>query len=184
MLQAFEDRRLIGKYNRGQTEVLAKIYEKYKDRLVTLATALLFDKTAAEDIVHEVFVTFIRLCGRTRIRENLKCYLAAGVANAARSRNRRADRQHGVSLEQVGEIAAPDESLDFGLLFGEQQRRLGWALSRVPYEQREVVVLHVCTGLTFRAIARMQDRSVNTIQGRYRYGMDKLKSLLNGEMET
>jgi DNA-directed RNA polymerase specialized sigma24 family protein len=37
--------------------------------------------------------------------------------------------------------------------------------------------------MTFRQIAKIQNTSINTIQGRYRYGMDKLRSILNGEIE-
>jgi len=36
--------------------------------------------------------------------------------------------------------------------------------------------------LTFKEIARIQDVSISTVQGRYRYGIDKLRSLLNGEL--
>jgi DNA-directed RNA polymerase specialized sigma24 family protein len=36
--------------------------------------------------------------------------------------------------------------------------------------------------LTFRQIAEIQNASINTVQGRYRYGMTKLRTLLNGEL--
>jgi RNA polymerase sigma-70 factor (ECF subfamily) len=54
---------------------------------------------------------------------------------------------------------------------------------KVPYEQREVVILHLQGGRTFRQIAESQDMPVSTIQSRYRYGLEKLRSLLNGEVE-
>jgi len=56
-------------------------------------------------------------------------------------------------------------------------------LARLPFEQREVVVLHLRAGMKFRQIAKLQDISVNTIKGRYRYGLSKLRSILNGEVE-
>jgi len=37
--------------------------------------------------------------------------------------------------------------------------------------------------MKFRQIAQLQGVSVNTIKGRYRYGLTKLRSILNGEME-
>jgi hypothetical protein len=36
--------------------------------------------------------------------------------------------------------------------------------------------------MKFKAVAEFQGVSINTIQGRYRYGLDKLRSLLNGEV--
>ena len=54
-----EDKLLIWKFSRGDISALHGIYEKYKDDLVTLAAALLSDASAAEDVVHDVFVSFI-----------------------------------------------------------------------------------------------------------------------------
>ncbi len=68
-------------------------------------------------------------------------------------------------------------------IFDEELRRLADALALLPYEQREVVVLHLKGDLTFREIAAVQGGSINTVQSRYRYGIEKLRSLLNGEVQ-
>jgi len=67
-------------------------------------------------------------------------------------------------------------------ILNEELLGLSRAMARVPYEQREVVSLYMEGGMTFREIAAIQDVSINTVQGRYRYGMTKLRSLLNGEL--
>ena len=67
-------------------------------------------------------------------------------------------------------------------ILGEQLERLRLAMVQLPYEQREVITLHVQSGMTFRSIARRQNASISTVQGRYRYGINKLRSLLNGEL--
>jgi RNA polymerase sigma factor (sigma-70 family) len=56
-------------------------------------------------------------------------------------------------------------------------------MAELPYQQREVIILHFQGGMRFKAIAKSQDVSINTIQSRYRYGLDKLRSLLNSEVE-
>ena len=58
------------------------------------------------------------------------------------------------------------------------------ALEQLPYEQREVVTLRMEADMTFRQIAALQQASINTVQGRYRYGLAKLRSLLNGEVHS
>ena len=55
-------------------------------------------------------------------------------------------------------------------------------MARLPYEQKEVVMLHLHGGMMFKHIAKSQHVSINTVQSRYRYALDKLRSLLNGEM--
>jgi len=51
--------------------------------------------------------------------------------------------------------------------------------ARLPYEQREVIVLHLHHDMRFREIAKALGISINTVQSRYRYGLDKLSSILN-----
>jgi DNA-directed RNA polymerase specialized sigma24 family protein len=60
---------------------------------------------------------------------------------------------------------------------------LSEALVQIPFEQREVVVLRLHGSIKFREIAKVQCVSVKTIQSRYRYGLDKLRSILNSEVE-
>jgi RNA polymerase sigma-70 factor (ECF subfamily) len=176
-----EDKLLIFKFNRGSREALQGIYEKYKDDLVTLAAALLMDKNLAEDTVHDVFVSFIESAQKFRLTGSLKSYLATCVANNARNR---------IKADRIRSTAALEEetSIDFSpgpehrAIFSEELLRLTWALELLPFEQREVLILHSYSGMKFSAIAKEQKISINTIQGRYRYAMEKLRSILNGEV--
>jgi RNA polymerase sigma factor (sigma-70 family) len=65
----------------------------------------------------------------------------------------------------------------------EELTLLRQALNQIPYEQRETVLLHLKGGMKFREIARLQGVSLSTTHGRYRYGLDKLRSLLNSEVD-
>ena len=60
--------------------------------------------------------------------------------------------------------------------------KLRAAVAELPYEQREVVMLRVHAGLKFREIAAHQSTSIKTALSRYQYGLDKLRSMLNGEV--
>ena len=175
-----EDKLLILKFNRGNREALRSIYEKYKDDLVTLAAALLTDIASAEDTVHDVFVGFIESSRKFRLTGSLKGYLATCVANNARNRNK-AGRRH-QNVEKCVAISQANRP-DAAAMFGEELRQLSLALGRLPYEQREVLLLHSYSGMKFKTIAKQQNVSINTVQGRYRYALDKLRSMLNGEVE-
>jgi RNA polymerase sigma-70 factor (ECF subfamily) len=173
---------LVWRFNRGHTDALREIYEQHKHDLVTLATTLLIDKSEAEDVVHDVFVGFTQTGGRFRLTGSLKGFLCTCVANRARNRNK-SKRKQDSGEATVAEPAAPDnERPDLAAMFGEELRHVGGALAELPYEQREVVVLRLRGGMRFRAIARVQGVSTNTVQGRYRYGLDKLKTLLDGQI--
>ena len=177
-----EDRLAIWEFNRGNREILLRVYEKYKVDLMTLATALLYDKEAAEDVVQDVFVSFIKSAKRFRLTGSLKGYLLTCVANNARNRNKARQRRKGVRLDEAEPILSDSQRPDLSAIFSEQSHQLTWALGQLSYEQREVLLLRLYSGMRFKAIARLHDESVNTIKGRYRYGINKLRSLLNSEM--
>jgi RNA polymerase sigma factor (sigma-70 family) len=177
------DKLLIWQFNRGRKDVLRLIYEKYKDDLVTLAAALLFDTGVAEDVVHDVFVSLLGSFAKFRLTGSLRSFLATCVANSARNRNRALLRHKSVGLDEAEPVPSNMAGPDTAMIFGEELSRLSTALGRLAYEQREVLILHIYGGLKFRVIAKQQNVSINTVQGRYRYALDKLRSMLNSEVE-
>ena len=64
----------------------------------------------------------------------------------------------------------------------EQRQRLEQFLEELPYEQREVVLLHHYGQVKFKAIAKHQGVSMSAVQARYRYGLKKLRSLLGSDL--
>jgi RNA polymerase sigma-70 factor (ECF subfamily) len=177
-----EDKLLIRRFNSGDTEALRRIYEKYRSELLGVADALLNDAGAVEDVLHDVFVNFSSQAGRFELKGSLKGYLAICIANRARNVNRQ-DRP--ISTEQVVE-AGPRASGQPNPLetagHREQRSIVTCALAKLPQEQRQVIVLHVLGGIRFREIAHQIGESINTVQSRYRYGLRKLQSLLNGQV--
>ena len=178
-----EDKVLIWKFNRGNRDVLRYIYEKYKNDLLTLAAALLTDVSSAEDVVHDVFVSFIKSSEKFRLTGSLRGYLATCVANNARNRNKARRKHHSIGLDEADPVMSDSDRPELIAIFGEELRQLSLALAQLPYEQREVLILHSYSGMRFRAIAREQGISINTVQGRYRYALNKLRSMLNSEAE-
>ena len=177
-----EDSQIIREFKRGNGEVLRHVYEKYKRDLMTLATALLYDRDAAEDVVQDAFASFIGSARRFRLTGSLKGYLSVCVANNARNRNKANRRHNTVELDRAEAAASDSRGPDFAAIFGEELQRLAWALAQLPYKQRETLLLHVYSGMKFREIAKLSGESTNTLKGRYRLGLDKLRSLLNSEV--
>ncbi len=83
-----EDKILVWKFNRGSEDALRRIYEKYKNDLLGLAITLSRDRSLAEDVVHDVFVSFGGTVGSFHLSGTMKGYLSTCVANSARDRNR------------------------------------------------------------------------------------------------
>jgi RNA polymerase sigma-70 factor (ECF subfamily) len=176
-----EDKLLLWKFKRGSSESLERIYEKYETYLITVATALLNNTHAAEDVLHDFFISFVTSADRIKLQGNLKAYLATCVANLARNRIKRRQLEP-TALEDRDSVESAALRPDLLAIQKEETTLLNQAMSHLPYEQREVVVLHLQGNLKFTQIAKLQRTSVNTIRSRYRYGLEKLRSLLNGQV--
>ncbi len=176
-----EDQWLKLRLKAGRGDALQEIYEKYRDFLLTLAMALLNDGHLAEDVLHDVFVKLGQSAEARNVRGRLRSYLATCVANRARDCLRRRKRQPH-SLDTDIDVISNSNGPESLTVASEQSRLVSEAMEQLPYEQREAVALYLNSGLTFRQIARHQSISISTAKGRYRYGLDKLRSILNGRL--
>lgn len=177
-----EDKLLLWRFKRGSREAFRLIYEKYADGLLTLAANLLNEKEDAEDVVQDVFISFVQSVEKFRLRGSLKSYLTTCIANRSRDYIRRNKRRQTLMLNQAERTTTSVKSPVQLVVSSEQLQKLSSAMAELPYEQREAIMLRLHGDMRFRQIARLQNISVKTAQSRYRYGLDKLRSILNGEV--
>jgi len=177
-----EDRLLVWRLRRGSSEALCRIYEKHRDGLLRLAVSLSNDAALAEDVVHDVFVSFIHQSRQFRLTGSLKGYLATCVANGVRNANRDSRRQRCAGLDEAGQICAESSRPDQWIVRSEELEHVAGALALLPYEQREAVTLRLQGGMKFREIAELQHVPTKTALSRYRCGLQKLRALMNGEV--
>ena len=124
----------------------------------------------AEDAVQEGFVRFWKARGRSRddLAYLYACVRTAAI-DAARAEAARKRRDALVDVEEES-IFVPQHD--------ELAAQVETALSHLPDEQREVVVMKIWGGVTFAQIAEALEISPNTAASRYRYAIEKLESEL------
>jgi RNA polymerase sigma-70 factor (ECF subfamily) len=149
------------------TRDIRQLYETHGPALLAYASALLRDPSAAEDVLHQVFLNLLR--GRAAAADQPVAYLFRAVRNGALNHI----RGHARETELAGcgvWLESPDGSAETSLA-------LQSALKALPDAQREVVVLKIWGELTFEEAAEVIGVSPNTAASRYRYGLEKLKQI-------
>ncbi|HIJ67862.1 MAG TPA: sigma-70 family RNA polymerase sigma factor [Planctomycetes bacterium] len=179
-----EDKLLIWKFKRGSREALRRIYDKHHGHLLKLAVVLTGNVDTAEDIVQEVFMNFARSADRIGLAGSLKSYLITSTLNCVRNKRRDSKHRKLQNLEGAERIPSMARRPDQWAVLSERLERLTNAMSSLPYEQREVITLRLEERTTFHQIAGLQKTSISTVNGRYRYGIEKLRSLLNSEVKS
>lgn len=105
------DKLLVYKLKHGDEDALRQVYEKYKDDLRIIAGSLLHDTYAAEDVLHDVFVSFAESVGQFQLKVSLKGYLTACVINRVRDEFRSRQSQT-IELDKAGPISSSSERPD------------------------------------------------------------------------
>jgi RNA polymerase sigma-70 factor (ECF subfamily) len=140
--------------------------------LVLLARQWAPDIADAEDIFQEGFVRFWR--ARARAQDPV-AFLYACIKRYAlewlRGRHRRLQRDEAAARAELVSHSWFAESL----VQDERRTVIESAMRRLPEEQREVLVMKICGGLSFPQIAESLIISANTAASRYRYALAKLR---------
>jgi RNA polymerase sigma-70 factor (ECF subfamily) len=173
-----EDRILVWKIKGGNRDALRQVYEKYKDDILTIAQSMTNDKSEAEDILGDVFISFARAAKYFHFYKSLKNYLISCAVD--KTRDRYGTKMYRiVELERLGRIESDSEIPERPASADEEPEIINNALAKIPPQQREAVILHLQAGLNFGQIARIQGTATNTVQARYYYGIEKLRFILD-----
>lgn len=150
--------------------------EVHRPFLLLLARQWVGSLADAEDVVQESCVRFWKW-GRQQA-EDPRAYLATCVKRTAldflEARERRKTREQ--SLTDGMEPGTP--MFECPLEQHERRTALESALSQLPAEQREVLLLKIWGGLTFPQIGAITEVSANTASSRYRYALAALREKL------
>jgi RNA polymerase sigma-70 factor, ECF subfamily len=152
--------------DRNAAEIEA-LYLRHGAALLLFASAISGDRSRAQDAVQQVFLRMIENGSLSRAT-NQKAYLFASVRNAVRNDARLRDRNAALDPDSAW-FTPPDR--DYA---GEQNLRR--ALSDLPDDQREVIVMHIWGELTFSEIGDVLSVNSNTAASRYRYALAKLRA--------
>jgi RNA polymerase sigma-70 factor (ECF subfamily) len=179
-----EDKLLIWKFKRGSREALRRIYDKYHNPMLKIAVVMTGNIDMAEDIVQDVFVNFAQSSKRLELHGSLKSYLITSILNSVRNHKRERNRHKTGTLEETEQIISMEKHPDQWVVLSEQLEHLSIAMTKLPFEQKEVVTLRMEADMPLHKIAQLQKTSISTVNARYRYGIEKLRSLLNSEVKT
>lgn len=171
------DRNCLRRLAEGDVQTLDAIWRRHGDRSFRHALWVTGRREDAEDVVQTVFLRLIGLGGDLLGVRDLVSYLGAMIHHeAVLVSKRRAARDGHVEPDPEALLAAhPDPEQDV------DRRELAALVTTLPADQREVVVLHLWEGLTFREIGRATGVSVFTAASRFRLATSRLRRALKGE---
>lgn len=154
---------------------LESLYDQFGDQFFHCALAVTRCASLAEDAVQDAFQKVLQL---KRTPDDLKPYLYRCVRNAAVDLVRKNSRTESLSPDVLFEIPASQFAAIQRQEFMEAFTR---ALNKLSPDERETVMQHLASHLTFQEIATLRDRPLGTVTSWYRRAIEKLKQQLKCE---
>ncbi len=171
------DAALVRRVLTGDVEAFSLLVDRHHARCLRVATHLLGSPDDAEDAVQEAFLRAYRHLGGYREQERFGAWVVRIVVNQCRSRVAKESRYEPLDA-LPGELdvvpANAEETADAAL----QRRLLAAALAKLPFEQREAIVLRFADALSYDDMAVVTGAGVSALKMRVQRACARLRTLL------
>lgn len=176
-LVQLSDEAVLERVARSDEAALAELYDRYGRVAYSVALRVVRDRSLAEDVVQEAFLSAWRTASGYRAeRGKASTWLLTLVHRRAVDIVRREERRRGDPLPE--EDAAHGETTDEAAWLREQRRLVQNALAQLPAEQREALELAYFGGYTQSELAERLGQPLGTIKSRMFTGLRRLRDLL------
>jgi len=165
------DRELLKDLTAGRPEALGELYDRHAASLFRHALALTRRRPEAEDLVHAVFVK-LATTGAALLDVRTPAYYLHRTLHTTWID---AQRRTMTDARVVESVATPAYVWQTG---GADAIDISRALDELPPAQREVIVLHLIEGFSFREVGRLTGVSLFTAAARYRLAIGRMKARL------
>ncbi len=132
---------LPGRLREGEVQAVAEAYDQYAETVRAFARRLVGDAQAAEDLVHDVFVTLPSAIRNFRGESSFKTFLVSIAVNHARHHLRGATRRRAAMQRYAEQPETGVEDPERQLQRRQLAVLLSSALDELPLEQRVAFVL-------------------------------------------
>ena len=165
---------------KGQTDVLAILYDRHAALVYAIALQLLKNTTEAEDLTQDIFLSLTRECSYDRQRGSLRTYIAILTRSRAldrlRARSRNQKRLCEQSSDENARVELENPIEDISQL--ERSHEVRQALQQLSSNEQEVLKMAYYQGLSQSEIATRLDIALGTVKSRSRRGLLKLRQAL------
>ena len=185
-----EENALLARAQNGDSAAFEEIVRAHEATVYRLALRQLGSREDAEDAAQEVFLKAWTALGSFRGESKLSVWLYRITSNVCTDALRR--RRETVSLSAENEdgepleLELPDERFDPAALLERKdlRERIGAALTLLPPEAREILLLREIGGRSYDEIAETLELDIGTVKSRIFRARKKLCALLEGNFSS
>ena len=162
------DAELMRQLAQGDDLVLNTIIQRWRAKLAVFLFRMTSDHATALDLTQETFVRIYQSRNRYRPGAPFSAYIFTIAANLARDHSKWQRRHPSVALDEAAAINLPSAGLspDQFAESSEAMAEVESAISKLPSDLRESLILFVYEDLSYQAIATIAGCSAKAIETR------------------
>lgn len=153
----------------GDKTALAEFYEITKTPVYGFVISIMKNKVEAEDIFQDVYVKIYENANTYKQKGKPMAWVFTIAKNLCYMRFRR--QKDIVNLEDIQELWVENENVEDRII-------LEKAFTVITDEERQIIFLHVLSGMKHREIAKILDMPIATVLSKYHRAMKKLRKEL------
>lgn len=159
----------------GNLQHASILFENYNKKLFSFFVRLTYDKELSNDLTQNVFLRMLKYRKSYKQGSKFRPWIYQIARNVLTDHFRKDNKWNSdyEDLEQAGKISFDD---NYDEQQKEQERILHWSLSRLPEDQREVLVLSRFQNMKYEEIAQVTNTTVANIKIKVHRAMKKLRT--------
>jgi RNA polymerase sigma-70 factor, ECF subfamily len=174
-----DDSVLVKQLQDGNLDALGLLYDRHQHLVYRTARMITGDEDAAADLLQDVFLRLHRFAHLIDTQRPLEPWLYRMTTNLSYTWIKRS-RRWLRPLEEMAEwfTGSRRSFMPNKTTFQDDWQEVQEAVSRLPLQQRVVVVLFYLNDLSLQEISEILDVPVGTVKSRLHYGREELKKTL------
>lgn len=181
-----DDAQVMVDVQHGDPAAFRILVERYKKRAYYLALKLVGDPDDAYDLSQEAFIRVYNARRRYDQRRPFYSWFYAILSNLAKNhvKKRAVRSQYAAEVRGAGEAQLDERELPDFIVEADETRKAVWAaIEKLPYEQREIIVLRHFEDMSYEEIANLLGIPVGSVMSRLYYARKRLRELLGDAYE-
>ena len=174
------DEMIISRVLDGERDAYSVLVDKYKDRVFSLITGIVRNRTLAEEVAQDVFVKAYTSLKKFRKESGFSTWLYRIAYNTAVSQARKKKHRHKAFDEELETAGSIDEEFEKEVAETEENRKklLHQALLELPAEDKLILMLYYFEETPVEEISNTTGLSVSNVKVKLFRTRKKLKTIM------
>ena len=183
--QKLDDSVLVSNYIAGNERCLEILILRHKQRIFSFIYSKVQDRDVADDIFQDTFIKVINTLKMGKYNEEGKFLpwvmrIAHNlVIDFFRKGNRMPTFQNTDEFDIFSVLSDNDPDIEKKMIRGQIHEDVKKLVDELPADQREVLMMRIFKGMSFKEISEQTDVSINTALGRMRYALINLRKMID-----